>query len=64
MGARPLRRAVQKFIEDPLSEEMLLGRFEPGDVVKVEMDKNGQILFRKGEGSSGSSPQEEQIVKN
>ena len=33
MGARPLRRAVQKFIEDPLSEEMLLGRFEPGDVV-------------------------------
>jgi ATP-dependent Clp protease ATP-binding subunit ClpC len=64
MGARPLRRAVQKFIEDPLSEEMLLGRFEPGDVVRVEMDKNGQILFRKGEGSGGSSLEEEQIVKN
>jgi ATP-dependent Clp protease ATP-binding subunit ClpC len=64
MGARPLRRAVQKFIEDPLSEEMLLGRFEPGDVVKVEMDKNGQILFRKGEGSGGSQLEEEQIVKN
>jgi ATP-dependent Clp protease ATP-binding subunit ClpC len=65
MGARPLRRAVQKFIEDPLSEEMLLGRFEPGDVVRVELDKSGQILFRKGEGSGGSTPpQEEQIVNN
>ena len=64
MGARPLRRAVQKFIEDPLSEEMLLGRFEPGDVVRVELDKNGQILFRKGEGSGGNQLEEEQIVKN
>ena len=64
MGARPLRRAVQKFIEDPLSEEMLLGRFEPGDVVRVELDKSGQILFRKGEGSGGTSKEEEQIVNN
>jgi ATP-dependent Clp protease ATP-binding subunit ClpC len=64
MGARPLRRAVQKFIEDPLSEEMLLGRFEPGDVIRVELDKSGHILFRKGEGSGGSSLEEEQIVKN
>jgi ATP-dependent Clp protease ATP-binding subunit ClpC len=64
MGARPLRRAVQKFIEDPLSEEMLLGRFEPGDVVQVELDQNGQILFRKGEGSGGGQLEEEQIVKN
>ncbi|MDQ2986116.1 MAG: ATP-dependent Clp protease ATP-binding subunit [Armatimonadota bacterium] len=64
MGARPLRRAVQKFIEDPLSEEMLLGRFEPGDVVRVELDPNGQILFRKGEGSGGAPLEEQQIVKN
>jgi len=64
MGARPLRRAVQKFIEDPLSEEVLLGRFEPGDTIRVELDKNGQILFRKGEGSGGSTLEEEQIVKN
>jgi ATP-dependent Clp protease ATP-binding subunit ClpC len=64
MGARPLRRSVQKFIEDPLSEEMLLGRFEPGDTIRVELDKNGQILFRKGEGSGGTPIEEEQIVNN
>ena len=43
---------------------MLLGRFEPGDVVRVELDKSGQILFRKGEGSGGTSKEEEQIVNN
>ena len=59
-----LKGQYQKFIEDPLSEEMLLGRFEPGDVVRVELDKSGQILFRKGEGSGGSPLEEEQIVNN
>ncbi|MGI8923607.1 MAG: ATP-dependent Clp protease ATP-binding subunit [Fimbriimonadales bacterium] len=65
MGARPLRRAVQKFIEDPLSEEILFGRFEAGDTVLVELDKNGQILFRKATGTNGGAKEEEeQIVKN
>lgn len=64
MGARPLRRAVQKFIEDPLSEEILFGRFEPGDTINVELDNNGQILFRKASGSGGGAKEEEQIVKN
>jgi ATP-dependent Clp protease ATP-binding subunit ClpC len=31
-GARPLRRAIQRYIEDPLSEELIRGRLEPGDV--------------------------------
>ena len=34
-GARPLRRAVQQFIEDPLSEQLLLGAFEPGSRIEV-----------------------------
>jgi ATP-dependent Clp protease ATP-binding subunit ClpC len=34
-GARPLRRAVQQFIEDPLSELLLRGVFEPGMHVEV-----------------------------
>jgi ATP-dependent Clp protease ATP-binding subunit ClpC len=45
-GARPLRRAVQRLIEDPLSEEILLGRFVEGDVVRAELE-DGKIFFTK-----------------
>ena len=51
-GARPLRRAVQRLIEDPLSEEVLLGRFSAGDTIRAEMDGEGAeavIIFRKVE---------------
>ena len=34
-GARPLRRAVQQFVEDPLSEQLLMGAFEPGTHIVV-----------------------------
>ncbi len=51
MGARPLRRAVQRFIEDPLAEELLLGRFSSGDGIMADMDPDGHIYFRKDEGS-------------
>jgi ATP-dependent Clp protease ATP-binding subunit ClpC len=34
-GARPMRRAVEKFLEDPLAEELLRGRIKPGDVLDV-----------------------------
>jgi ATP-dependent Clp protease ATP-binding subunit ClpC len=45
-GARPLRRAVQRLIEDPLSEEVLLGRFSAGDTIRVEVE-DGKIFFTK-----------------
>ncbi len=51
-GARPLRRAVQRLIEDPLSEEVLLGRFSPGDAIRAELDGEGEnavVIFRKVE---------------
>jgi len=44
-GARPLRRAVQKEIEDPLSMGILDGRFNQGSVVSAEL-RNGHIKFR------------------
>ncbi|MCX6375949.1 MAG: ATP-dependent Clp protease ATP-binding subunit, partial [Armatimonadetes bacterium] len=47
-GARPLRRAVQKVIEDPLSEEILLGRFTDGDTILAELE-DGKVVFRKAE---------------
>jgi ATP-dependent Clp protease ATP-binding subunit ClpC len=34
-GARPMRRAVEKFLEDPLAEELLRGKIKPGDVLDV-----------------------------
>jgi ATP-dependent Clp protease ATP-binding subunit ClpC len=51
-GARPLRRAVQRMVEDPLAEEILLGRFEANDTIIVDAegdgDGNDKIVFRKG----------------
>ena len=43
-GARPLRRAVERYIEDPLAEEILRGRFEQAKKVRVELDQQ-KILF-------------------
>lgn len=54
-GARPLRRALQRFIESPLSVQMLKGAFHRGDVVLVEADENG-ISFHKQEGVSYELP--------
>jgi ATP-dependent Clp protease ATP-binding subunit ClpC len=39
-GARPLRRAMQKYIEDELAEEMLMGAFKEGDKIRLEHDGN------------------------
>ncbi len=47
-GARPLRRAIQRYIEDPLSEEILLGRFSEGDTIRAELE-DGRIFFTKAE---------------
>ena len=44
MGARPLRRAVQQFIEDPLSERILQGQLSPGDHVVVGYE-NDEFTF-------------------
>ncbi len=43
-GARPLRRAIQRYIEDPLSEKILLGEFAHGDEVEVDVAADGAKL--------------------
>jgi ATP-dependent Clp protease ATP-binding subunit ClpC len=45
-GARPLKRTIQRYIEDPLSEELLKGRFESGDTIFCTY-QNGKIAFKK-----------------
>ena len=44
-GARPLRRTLQKEIEDPLSTKMLKGTFSPGDAIIIDV-KNEAVSFR------------------
>jgi ATP-dependent Clp protease ATP-binding subunit ClpC len=45
-GARPLRRAVQRMVEDPLAEEILMGNFKEGDTILADV-KDGDIVFVK-----------------
>jgi len=49
-GARPLRRAIQKHVESPLSVELLSGKFKDGATVQVDVDeKNNRIIFQTSE---------------
>jgi ATP-dependent Clp protease ATP-binding subunit ClpC len=43
-GARPLRRALQKYIEDPVAEEILKGKFSEGSRVKVKFNAKTESL--------------------
>ena len=43
-GARPLKRAVQRWIEDPLSEKILMGEFQKGDEIEIALAEGGERL--------------------
>jgi ATP-dependent Clp protease ATP-binding subunit ClpB len=45
-GARPLKRAVQQHIENPLAQEILSGKFSPGDTISIDV-KKGRLDFSK-----------------
>ena len=44
-GARPLKRAIQTEIENPLAQKILSGEFGPGESIKVDVEE-GKIVFR------------------
>jgi ATP-dependent Clp protease ATP-binding subunit ClpC len=46
-GARPLRRAIQKMVEDSIAEMVLRHEATAGDTVVVDADENGQLIFSK-----------------
>ena len=61
-GARPLRRAIEHLLEDPLSEDLLRGKFAGQDTITVrleEVDGEKKLVF---EGSTTKPPEEEQLV--
>ncbi len=45
-GARPLRRAIQRLVEDPLSDDMLRGKFSAGDEIVLDA-RDGRVVFEK-----------------
>jgi ATP-dependent Clp protease ATP-binding subunit ClpC len=48
LGARPLRRAIQRMLEDPLSERVLLGDFRAGITIVVDFDETtGELVFEE-----------------
>src|SRR6184192_2158896 len=53
-GARPMRRAVERFLEDPLAEELLRGNVKPGDHVEV-IAADGKLSFHVPESQAQSS---------
>jgi ATP-dependent Clp protease ATP-binding subunit ClpC len=55
-GARPLHRAIQKYLEDPLAEEILNMNIKPGDVLEADLDKeNGKLTFSLKKGVTEES---------
>ena len=46
-GARPLKRAIQRLLQNPLALAVLEGRFSEGDHILVERDPKGELTFRK-----------------
>ncbi|MEN8144243.1 MAG: ATP-dependent Clp protease ATP-binding subunit [Gemmatimonadota bacterium] len=44
-GARPLKRTIQRFVEDPLSEKILMAEFTPGDVIAVDVREDEEALL-------------------
>ncbi|MGI6296398.1 MAG: ATP-dependent chaperone ClpB [Armatimonadota bacterium] len=51
-GARPLKRAIQREIQDKLAMELLEGKFKEGDKITVDADADGQIVFERPEAAA------------
>jgi len=52
-GARPMRRSVERFLEDPLAEEILKGNLHEGEPVQVTVE-NGKLLFTQASPAAGT----------
>ncbi|NEP45335.1 MAG: hypothetical protein F6K35_41405, partial [Okeania sp. SIO2H7] len=69
-GARPLRRAIMRLLEDSLAEEILSGRIKEGDTAVVDVNEEGKVKVAPGkkrellpQGVEGSEEVEE-VVSN
>ncbi len=65
-GARPLRRAIQRLLEDPISEQILEGRWTSGSVVDVDVEGEGddaKLVFTEGTGSIPAPRKRDSIAR-
>jgi len=46
-GARPLKRTIQKEVQNPLAMKILAGEFREGETVEIDVDRQGRIVFQK-----------------
>jgi ATP-dependent Clp protease ATP-binding subunit ClpC len=61
-GARPLKRAIQKYLEDPIAEEILKGEMAEGDTMEIDFDKETEAIkiVSKTTNDEGKPTEEEQ----
>ena len=53
-GARPLKRAIRQYVENPLAQEILTGRFGPNNVIYVDVKDNNFVFSKRGESADHS----------
>jgi ATP-dependent Clp protease ATP-binding subunit ClpB len=46
-GARSLKRTIRQQLEDPLAQDLLGGKFSPGNTIDVRLDAGGKLFFAK-----------------
>ncbi len=64
-GARPLRRAIQKYIEDPLAEEILKARFTAGGIIDIDLDAaTNTLTFNSTVATSTPMPTSTTVTQN
>ena len=61
-GARPLRRAIQRLLEDPLSEQILEGKWTSGSVIDVDV-QDGELVFSQGSGAIPAPRKRDNIAR-
>ncbi len=63
-GARPMRRVIQKYLEDPLSDEILKGNIKENTKVRVKLKKGTEeIIFEPVKSSSASTDSNDEIIE-
>ncbi len=65
-GARPLRRAIQRMVEDPISEQILEGRWTSGSIVEVDVEGKGddaKLVFNEGSGEIPAPRKRDSIAR-
>src|SRR5690606_2633564 len=63
-GARPLKRAIQKFLEDPIAEEILRGELDEGALLTVDFDMGKDEITFKGTKKAYKGAKPKDIAKS